>query len=232
MLVAPEGAAGDTPLSRWLMHEGFEVMTAVDEQEALQIVASSWQPDVVLLDVGALSICEQVRATNQRVVIFTLGGDSLEAEVRSLEAGADDYLAKPFAPQVLLARIRAHLRSRRAAGNQRLLEVGDLRLDAKNYGAWVKGGWIELRPQEFRLLVALAQSSGAPLSRRELVRRTGASWRGASSRTVDMNISRIRACIETPSDYTYIHSVRGFGYRFEPVAKKTSSQASPKERSG
>jgi two-component system, OmpR family, response regulator len=85
-----------------------------------------------------------------------------------------------------------------------------------------------LRPQEFRLLVALARSSGVPVSRRELIQRAGATWRGASSRTVDMNISRIRSCVETPSDYTYIHSIRGVGYRFEPVPSKTSSQALPK----
>jgi DNA-binding response OmpR family regulator len=67
------------------------------------------------------------------------------------------------------------------------------------------------------------------MSRRELIRRAGATWRGASSRTVDINISRIRSCVEMPSDYTYIHSIRGVGYRFEPVLKETSSQASPEE---
>ena len=66
------------------------------------------------------------------------------------------------------------------------------------------------------------------MSRRELIRRAGATWRGASSRTVDINISRIRSCVEMPSDYTYIHSIRGVGYRFEPVLKETSSHVSPK----
>ena len=237
VLIAAQSVANDFSFASWLEREGFEVMAAADGQEALQLAGSSWQPDIVLLDlplpdVEGFSVSERVRATNQRVVIFVLGGDSREDEIRSLEAGADDYLAKPVSLKVLLARIRAHLRSRRAAGNQRFLEFGDLRLDVKNYATWVKGQWVELRPQEFRLLVALAQSSGVPLSRRELVRRAGTSWRGASSRTVDMNISRIRAGIETPSDYTYFHSVRGFGYRFEPVAKQTSSQALPKEHSG
>ncbi len=224
VLVASESVAGDVSLADWLQREGFEVMTAIDEQDALQITSSSWQPDVVLLDltlpgVDGFSICERVRAANQRAVIFVLSDGSQEDEVRCLEAGADDYVTKPFSSEVLLARVRAHLRSRRAAGNQRILESGDLWLDAKNYATRVKGEWIDLRPQEFRLLVALAQSSGVPVSRRELVRRAGASWRGTSSRTVDMNISRIRARIEGPSDYTYIHSVRGFGYRFEPVPK-------------
>ena len=210
-------------------------MAAIDGQEALQIAGSLWQPDVVLLDLPAVdgfSVCERVRAANQKVVILVLSGDSERNEIQSLDCGADDYLAKPFSPQVLLARIRAHLRRGRAAGNQRILEFGELWLDTKNYATRVKGEWVDLRPQEFRLLAALAQSPGVPVSRQELVRRTGTGWPGASSRTVDMNISRIRARIEPPSDYTYIHSVRGFGYRFEPVPKGTSAskRKAPQER--
>ena len=104
-------------------------------------------------------------------MIFVLGDESEEDEVQSLEAGADDYVGKRFSSEVLLARVRAHLRSRRAAGNQRILQRGDLWLDTKNYAARVKGEWVDLRPpQEFRLLIALAQSSGVPVSRQELIR--------------------------------------------------------------
>ncbi len=234
-MVAAGNADEGASLARWLRREGFEVMTAGDGQEAVQIAGSAWQPDVVLLDltlpeVDGFSVCERIRATNQKVVILVLGGDPDKNEIRSLDSGADDYLAKPFPPEVLLARIRAHLRRGQSTGNQRILEFGDLRLDTKNYATWVKGEWVDLRLQEFRLLVALAQSLGVPVSRRELARQTGTIWRGASSRTVDINVSRIRARIETPSDYTYIHSVRGVGYRFEPVLKETSSKASPEER--
>ena len=236
LLLAAASAAEDFSVVGWLEREGFDVMTASDRQEALQIACSSWQPDVVLLDLTlpgmhGSSFYEQVRAKNRTAVIFAMGDESEEDEVRSLEAGADDYLPKRFSPEVLLARVRAHLRSRRTAGNQRILQFGDLWLDAKNYAIRVKGEWVDLRPQEFRLLVALAQCSGVPVSRRELIRRAGATWRGASSRTVDMNISRIRTRVETPSDYTYIHSIRGIGYRFEPISKETSNQTLTKERS-
>ncbi len=236
MLVAAESVADDISLAGWLEREGFEIITAIDGQEALQIAGSSWQPDVVLLDLtlpeaDGFSVYKQVRAKNRTAVIFVLGGESEEDEVRSLEAGADDYMSKRFSLEVLLARVRAHLRSRRAAGIQRILQPGDLWLDAKNYATRVKGEWIDLRAQEFRLLIALAQSSGVPVSRRELIRRAGATWRGASSRTVDINISRIRTCVEAASDYTYIHSIRGVGYRFEPIPKETSNQASSKKRS-
>ena len=234
LLIAAESVAEGFSLAGWLEREGFDLMTATDGQEALQIACSSWQPDVVLLDltlpgIEGSSIYKQVRAKNRTAVIFVIGDESGEDEVRSLEAGADDYLQKRFSPEVLLARVRTQLRNRRAAGHQRILQSGDLWLDAKNYATRVKGDWVDLRPQEFRLLVALAQSSGVPVSRRELIWRAGATWRGASSRTVDMNISRIRTCVETPSDYTYIHSIRGVGYRFEPVPKQTSSQELLKE---
>ena len=235
-LVAVENADEGASLARWLRREGFEVITAGDGQEAVQIAGSAWQPDFVLLDltlpeVDGFSVCERIRATNQKIVILVLGGDPDKNEVQSLDSGADDYVAKPFSPEVLLARVRAHLRRGRSTGSQRILEYGDLRLDTKNYATWVKGEWVDLRLQEFRLLVALAQSFGVPVSRRELARQTGTNWRGASSRTVDINISRIRARIETPSDYTYIHSVRGFGYRFEPVPRRTPlTGRTPKER--
>ena len=236
LLIAVESVAEGFSVAGWLEREGFDVMTASDGQEALQIACSSWQPDVVLLDltlpgVDGFSVFKQMRAKNRTAVIFVLGDGSEEDEVRSLEAGADDYVAKRFSPEVLLARVRAHLRSRRAAGQQRILQPGDLWLDAKNYATRVKGEWVELRPQEFRLLVALARSSGVPMSRRELIWRAGVTWRGASSRTVDMNISRIRTRVETPSDYTYIHSIRGVGYRFEPIPKEISSHVSPKTQS-
>jgi DNA-binding response OmpR family regulator len=235
LLLAAESVAEGFSLAGWLENEGFDLMIAADGQEALQIACSSWQPDVVLLDltlpgVDGCSVYKQVRAKNRAAVILVLGDESEEDEIRCLEAGADDYVAKHFSPEVLLARVRAHLRSRQAAGNHRVLQYGDLWLDAKNYATRVKGDWVDLRPQEFRLLVALARSSGVPVSRRELIRRAGATWRGASSRTVDMNISRIRTCVETPSDYTYIHSIRGVGYRFEPILKETSSHASSKKQ--
>jgi DNA-binding response OmpR family regulator len=235
VLFAVKRVAEGFSAAGWLEREGFDVMTASDGQEALQIACSSWQPDVVLLDltlpgVDGFSVYEQIRAKNRTAVIFVLGEESGEDEVRSLEAGADDYVGKHFSPEVLLARVRAHLRSRQAAGHHRILHPGDLWLDAKNYASWVKGEWVDLRPQEFRLLIALARSSGVPVSRRELIRRAGATWRGATSRTVDMNISRIRTCLESPSDYTYIHSVRGVGYRFEPILKEISSHASSKKQ--
>src|SRR5919112_5080583 len=119
LLAVGNVAEGDS-LAGWLGYEGFDVMTATDAEEALLIARSSWQPDVVLLDptlprVDGSSAYEQIRTKNRAAVIFVLGDGSEADEVRSLEAGADGYVGKRFSPDVLLARVRAHLRSRRAS---------------------------------------------------------------------------------------------------------------------
>src|SRR3712207_5307298 len=96
LLLAAESVAESFSLAVWLEREGFDVLTATDGQEALQIAGSSWQPDVVLLDltlpgVNESSVYKQIRAKNRPAVIFVMGDESGEDEVRSLEAGADDY---------------------------------------------------------------------------------------------------------------------------------------------
>src|SRR5215217_5300414 len=103
MLLAGEHVAEGFSLAGWLEREGSDVMTAADAREALQIAGSSWQPDVVVLDltlpgVDGFSVYKQVRAKNRTAVIFVLGDGSEEDEVRSLEAGADDYVAKHYSP--------------------------------------------------------------------------------------------------------------------------------------
>ena len=108
VLFAVKRVAEGFSVAGWLEREGFDVMTASDGKEALQIACSSWQPDVVLLDltlpgVDGFSVYEQIRAKNRTAVIFVLGKESGEDEVRSLEAGADDYVAKRSSPEVLLA---------------------------------------------------------------------------------------------------------------------------------
>jgi CheY-like chemotaxis protein len=122
LLIAAESVAEGFSVAGWLEREGFDVMTASDGQDPLQIACSSWQPDVVLLDltlpgVDGFSVFKQVRAKNRTAVIFVLGDGSEEDEVRSLKAGAADYVARRFSPEVLLARVRTHLRSRRPAAN-------------------------------------------------------------------------------------------------------------------
>jgi two-component system, OmpR family, phosphate regulon response regulator PhoB len=216
-----------TGLEEHLNREGFEATSAADKGEYPQVAVSSHKPDVILLyfRLDALrgsAVCQQLRlASPDPAIIMLSDRTSEEEEVRGLDAGADDYIVRPFSLEVLMARIRANVRGRReAAGKRRIVEAGDLWLDVRNYMVRVKDEWISLRPQEFRVLAILAQSFGEPLSSEELVNRTPGKWHGNPSRTVKIHISRIRSAIETPSDYTYIHTIRKVGYQFQPVAKE------------
>lgn len=237
MLMVGDEPDGYLVLERRLRGEGFEIMTS-SGGEALWSAHSSWKPDVVLLHLGldrveGFLLCERLRAVDPGIVIIIVSEHSSEDLVSGgLNAGADDYITKPFSLDVVLARIRAHLRAHRAAaGDRQLMEHGDLWIDVRNYVLRVKGEWVDLRPQEFRVLASLARSYGEPLSRREIVRRVGGKWRDDPSRTVDVHISRIRTAVEARSDYRYIHTVARLGYRFEPVPQKLSPSESRMVRS-
>jgi DNA-binding response OmpR family regulator len=225
-------ALGDDPVSLrdlegHLDRDSFEATIIPDKGEHPEVATSSQKSDVVLLyfRFGALrgsAVCQQIRNTNPDLAIIMLSDRSSEEdEIGGLDSGADDYIVSPFSPEVLMARIRANVRARReAAGRQRVVEAGDLWLDVRNYRVRVKDEWIHLRPMEFRVLTILAESFGEPLNCEEIVWRTPGQWRGDPKDTVKIHISRIRSAIETPSDYTYIHTVKHVGYRFKPVSKR------------
>ena len=218
MLVAVQSVANDFSLASWLECEGFEVMVAADGQEALQLAGSSWQPDVVLLDlplpeVDGFSICERVRATNLRAVIFVLSAGSQEDEVLSLEAGADDYVPKPFSPRELVARVKAILRRApgRASGEHgETLAAGDVVLEHPSRTVTVGGEPVRLTTREFDLLAALLAHPNVVLSRDRLLELVwGGSYPGGT-RTVDVHVAQLRRKLGRPE---LIETVRGIGYR-------------------
>ena len=147
--------------------------------------------------------------------------DAEEDKVRGLEAGADDYVTKPFGMKELLARINANLkRSALSLGTRgKILESGDLWLYTKNFTARVKDEPLNLRLKEFELLIALAARPDELKSREELAKAVWGHASVRSSRTIDVHIRRIRAALTEKSDYEYIHTARGLGYRFEARPK-------------
>jgi DNA-binding response OmpR family regulator len=231
VLVVGDDPASLADLEVRLSREGFEVTGVVYAGEDSQVAVPSQWPDVILIYIRqealrGVAVCEWLRAANPEPTIIMISDRaSEEDEIWGLDAGADDYIKKPFSPKVLIARIRANVRGRRdAAGKRQVIEAGDLWMDLRNYVVRVKDELIDLRPQEFRILAILAQSSGEPLNREELIRRTPGQWQGNPNRTMIIHIHRLRSAIVTLSDYTYIHTVRKVGYRFEPVPKIPSSQ--------
>ncbi|MDQ3911252.1 MAG: response regulator transcription factor [Actinomycetota bacterium] len=209
-----------------LTRQGFSVHKATSGSEALKL-ARKLRPDLILLDVmlpgeSGIWVCEKIREEDQEVVIVMITAKDAEEDiVRGFEAGADDYVTKPFGMKELVARINANLkRSMLSPGTRgKVLESGDLWLDTKNFSACVKDEPVELRLKEFELLVALAASPGELKSREELAKEVWGHAGVGSSRTIDVHIRRIRASLDEKSDYEYVHTARGLGYRFEAHLK-------------
>jgi DNA-binding response OmpR family regulator len=210
-----------------LSRQGFGVQKALNGAEALKL-ARKFRPDLILLDVmlpaeSGVRVCEKIREEDQEVVIIMVTAkDAEEDKVSGFEAGADDYVTKPFGMKELVARINANLkRSTASLGSRgRILEAGDLWLDTKNFTARVKDEPLNLRLKEFELLMALTSQPGELKSREELAKEVWGHAGVGSSRTIDVHIRRIRASLAA-SDYEYIHTARGLGYRFEARPKGT-----------
>jgi DNA-binding response OmpR family regulator len=216
-----------------LKRSGFETRTAADGNEALQ-VARDTELDLILLDLmlpglDGYQVAERLRSSGQDVpIIMVTALDQERDKVRGLDAGADDYITKPFSMEELLARVRANLRRARAKdvlSKQDAFEAGDLRVEPGGFRALVKGAPVKLRAKEFQLLVALASRPGALCTRQRLAEEVWGYEFLPSSRTIDVHIRRLRQAIEDSSDFIYVHTVHGMGYRFEPVLKAAAGTA-------
>jgi two-component system, OmpR family, KDP operon response regulator KdpE len=234
--MSPNGPAGkgnilvvdDEPqitrvLKTTLSSHGYGVRTASDGEEAL-LSMQDWAPDLVITDLrmpnlGGLELCRQIR-TKSRIPIIVLSVKGEERiKVEALDAGADDYVTKPFGVNELLARVRAALR--RAAApeetEQALIEAGDFRVDIPGRSVRVKGREVHLTPKEFDLLVFLAKHAGRVLTHRALL---AAVW-GANSveqpEYLRVFVGHLRRKLEPEeSSPRYIVTEPWVGYRFEP----------------
>ena len=225
ILIVEDDEVITSTLAYNLSRQGFGVKAATTGAEALRI-ARKMRPDLILLDVmlpgesAGIEVCERIRERDQDVVIVMVTAkDAEEDKVRGFEAGADDYVTKPFSMKELVARINANLKRSEAGQRGKVIEAGDLQLDTKNFTAHVGGEPLDLRLKEFELLVALASAPGELKSREELAKEVWGHAGVGSSRTIDVHIRRIRAALEERSSYQYIHTARGLGYRFEAKSR-------------
>lgn len=210
-----------------LKRAGFLTSSSADGLEGLNMALES-RPDLILLDlmlpgIDGYRFAEEVRRVNEDVAIIMVTAlDGERDRVRGLDAGADDYIGKPFSMEELLARVRANLRrvrTRAVIDSAEVIEVGDLVIEPGQLRVVVAGKPATLRLKEFQLLVALARNAGLLMSRQKLANEVWGYDHLTSSRTIDVHIRRLRQAVEDPSDYVYIHTVHGAGYRFEPQLK-------------
>ncbi len=213
-----------------LKRAGFEVASSGDGLEALDL-ARAIAPDLVVLDlmlpgIDGYEFAEELRKTDtETAIIMVTALDQERDKVRGLDAGADDYMTKPFSMEELLARVRANLRrvrEREVLQDDRVIEVGDLRIEPSELRVFVKGVPVKLRLKEFQLLLALASTPGALRTRQYLAQEVWGYDFLPSSRTIDVHIRRLRQAVEDPSDLVFIHTVHGMGYRFDPVPKPSA----------
>jgi two-component system alkaline phosphatase synthesis response regulator PhoP len=219
----------------YLESEGYEVSEAADGQGALARVESE-EPHIVVLDlmlpgITGLDVARRIRVKRTTPILMLTARGSEEDMLQGFEAGADDYLVKPFSPKVLVARVKAVLR-RSGAGDPEQeaghLDLGRISIDPKAREVRVDGHAIELTGTEFELLRVLAEHPGWVYSREELLESVwGYSYLG-DSRLVDVHIANLRKKIgDDPSDAHFIRTVRGVGYKFRPPSDGPPSAVPP-----
>lgn len=217
ILVVDDDSALAEMLTMVLEGEGFEVVHAVDGNDALEQFERT-DPDLVLLDVmlpflSGVQVCEKIRETSGVPVIMLTARTDTDDIVRGLEAGADDYVVKPFNPQELMARIRARLRDQ-TDDEPEALQVADLTIDVAAHEVSREGEIIPLTPLEFDLLVILARKPHQVHSRELLLEKVWGYQYKADTRLVNVHVQRLRAKVETdPENPQVVLTVRGVGYR-------------------
>jgi len=203
-----------------LREQGFTVDEAMNGREGLFLAASEHY-DVVVLDrmlpqIDGLAVIKTLRGAGVKtpiLVLTTMGG--VRDRVEGLEAGADDYLTKPFAYEELLARVNALFRRPPLAATETVLQVGDLRIDLITHTVSRGGKSIELQAQEYKLLEYLMRNAGRTVTRTMLLEKVWEFYFDPKTNIVETNISRLRAKVDRGFATQLIHTIRGAGYRVQ-----------------
>jgi len=218
VLIIEDDATIRTALVRALTARNHSTMTSPTAMDGLQSLVAH-RPDVVLLDLGlpdldGASLLAMIRSVSDVPVIVVSARDDGDGIVALLDAGADDYLVKPFAVDQLDARIRAVLRRAEQVVVTGPVVVGGLVIDARSRTVALDGGTLDLSPKEFDLLYYLAERAGEVIGKRELLAEVWHQPYGGADRTVDVHLHWLRRKLgETADAPRYLHRVRGVGLR-------------------
>jgi DNA-binding response OmpR family regulator len=221
VLLAEDDASISEPLARALRREGYEVEVREDGPAALEAGVRD-EIDLVVLDLGlpgmdGLEVCRRLRAEGRSfpVLVLTARADEVDTVV-GLDAGADDYVTKPFRLAELLARVRALLRRGAAVEAAQPPATHGVRIDAESHRAWMGDEELHLTAKEFDLLRVLVRDAGRVVTRDQLMREVWDTTWWSSTKTLDMHISWLRKKLgDDAANPRYIATVRGVGFRFE-----------------
>jgi two-component system response regulator MprA len=217
VLIAEDDRAARESVSRALELEGYAVRAVNDGDAALTAIAEV-PPDLIVLDlmmplVDGLTVCRRLRTLGDRTPILIMTARTeISDRVSGLDAGADDYLPKPFALDELLARVRALLRRATDGEVEREVHVSDLRIDEAARRVWRGERELELTKTEFDLLQLLARNSGIVLSHSAIYERIWGYDFGPESKSLPVYIGYLRRKLEEDGEDRLVHTVRGVGY--------------------
>jgi DNA-binding response OmpR family regulator len=215
VLVVEDDDAIAQVLQRSLRMEGYEVRIAGDGVSALE-EAHAFLPDLVILDLGlprldGLEVAKTIRRTDDVPILVLTARDAVEARVEGLDAGADDYLVKPFERQELLARLRALLRRRPPRG-QAALAIADLKLNPDTHEVTRGGRPVDLTQREFELLEYLMRNERIVISRQRLLDEVWGYDPFSMTNTIEVFVSNLRRKLEAGGEPRLLHTIRGAGY--------------------
>jgi len=225
ILIIEDELAMRTALADLLTAEGYRVLTADNGEVGLRRALEE-KPDLLLLDImmprlDGLSVCAELRrlAHDVPVLMLTAKGQ-IEDRVNGLDAGADDYLVKPFSTEELLARVRALLRRRKHKARSPVkLRLGEVEIDLARQTATRGKGELRLTAKEFSMLRLLAEAGGEPVTREKFLDVVWGYTAFPTTRTVDNHVASLRAKLEkNPEEPRWIKTVHGVGYKLEVAA--------------
>jgi two-component system, OmpR family, KDP operon response regulator KdpE len=219
ILVVDDDPQASRLLRTALISQGYEVRTTADTESALDAF-NEWKPHLVLTELyvsrtDGLELCARIRATSRVAIIVVSAKAAEEAKVDALDAGADDYLTKPFGIREMLARVRAVLRRSADESDGVPIEIGDFRIDLASRRVYVRGMEVRLTPKEFDLFLYLARRPNRVIGHRQLL---GAVWGEASQEHPEylrVFVGQLRKKLEAePSMPRYLATEPWVGYRF------------------
>ena len=205
----------------YLVRAGYRVAIAGDGREAVRMLREG-DPALVVLDLmlpelDGMAVARVAREETRIPIVMLSALGSIRDRITGLERGADDYVAKPFAPAELVARVRSVLRRSRGATPPEVLRKGRLQIDLERRQVKVSGIEIDLSASEFELLAALAEADGRVLTRRQLVERLRPLGDDIQERSIDVYLARLRTKLGDDSvTSTFVVTSRGVGYRLGP----------------
>ncbi|MCL1848815.1 MAG: response regulator transcription factor [Clostridiales bacterium] len=209
-------------LKMYLANEGFQVLVAYEGAKALEYVEKE-KIDLIILDVmmpvmDGWDVCRAVRKISSAPVIMLTARDMLDDKLQGFEAGADDYMVKPFETKELVARVKARLRDKsdsEESDDKTPLSIGNLVVDLGSYQVTLDQKTVDLKPKEIQLLHFLLQHHNTVFSREQLLEKVWGYTYYGDTRTVDVHVKRLREKLENPANSWQIKTVWGVGYKLE-----------------